>query len=133
MTFDIAIKEEGEENYRLIAKNSPCFDISAPDKFPEFSGFIRYTATFLGDSELTVLDLGQVGEVAKVLLNGVDIGTRICAPYKFSMCDALKEGENTLEITVTSNLGHRRRDFLSTFIQIPPTGIIGDIAICKYL
>ena len=133
LTFDIAIKEEGEENYRLIAKNSPCFDISAPDKFPEFSGFIRYTTTFLGDSELTVLDLGQVGEVAKVLLNGVDIGTRICAPYKFSMCDALKEGENTLEITVTSNLGHRRRDFLSTFIQIPPTGIIGDIAICKYL
>jgi hypothetical protein len=33
---------------------------------------------------------------------------------------------------VTANLAHRRRDGLSSFIQIPPTGILGEIALCRY-
>lgn len=135
LTFNISIKDENEESYRQIAEGSPLFDITAPDKYPEFSGSIRYTAKFNFSSEMlsyTVLDLGQVGEVAEVYLNGVSLGTRINAPYKFSMEKSLQNGENKLEIIVTNNLGHRRRDFLSTFIQIPPSGIIGDISICKY-
>ncbi len=132
LLFDIEIKDEGDKDYRLIAKNSKCFDISAPDNFPSFSGTIRYTATLDSVEDFTVLDLGQVGEIAQVYLNGKELGTRINAPYKFSMKNALKQGENHLEIIVTSNLGHRRRDFLSTFIQIPPSGIVGEISICKY-
>jgi hypothetical protein len=48
------------------------------------------------------------------------------------MKDALKDGENILEVIVTSNLAHKRRDDLSRFLQIPPSGIIGDISLCKY-
>jgi hypothetical protein len=132
LLFDIEIKEECEENYRKIAEKSQPFDISAPDKFPSFSGYIRYTATFDSVKDFTVLDLGEVGEVAEVYLNGKSLGTRINAPYKFTMLGALKEKNNHLEIIVTSNLGHRRRDFLSTFIQIPPTGIVDNIFVCRY-
>ena len=135
LLFDIEIKDESDREYRKIAEKSSLFDISAPDKYPEFSGTVRYTASFIygqSNADFTVIDLGQVGEVAQVSLNGISIGTRINAPYKFSMKNALKQGENKLEITVTSNLGHRRRDLLSTFIQIPPTGILGEISICKY-
>ncbi|MBR7110441.1 MAG: hypothetical protein IKC83_01060, partial [Clostridia bacterium] len=56
----------------------------------------------------------------------------VLAPYKFSMKDALKNGENHLEIEVTGNLGHYRRDMLSSFIQIPPTGIVDKIFVCLY-
>lgn len=132
LLFDIEIKEEGENEYRKIAEKSQPFDISAPDKFPSFSGYIRYTATFDSVKDFTVIDLGEVGEVGEVYINGVNLGTRINAPYKFSMSGSLKEKDNEIEIIVTSNLGHRRRDFLSTFIQIPPTGIVDNISLCRY-
>ena len=86
----------------------------------------------MADSDFTVLDLGQVGEVAQVYVNDKLVGTRINAPYKFSLKDALCQGENKLKIIVKSNLAHRRRDDLSFYMQIPPTGIIGDISLCKY-
>jgi hypothetical protein len=48
------------------------------------------------------------------------------------MTSALKQGENELTVVVTSNLAHRRRDWFSTYMQIPPSGIIGEISLCKY-
>lgn len=130
--FDIAVRNEGDRAFSPLATASPLFDISAPDRLPRFSGEIRYTARFTAQSGFTVLDLGQVGETAEVWLNGQYLGARINAPYKFSLRDALCEGENQLEILVRSNLGHRRRDHLSRFIQIPPSGILGDVCLCRY-
>lgn len=132
LSFEISVKEEGSEAWQIIAQGSPCFDISAPDKMPHFSGSVRYKATFTNKEGFNVIDLGQVGEVAQVWLNGQDLGTRINAPYKFSMSGALKDGENHLEIIVKSNLAHKRRDYMSGFMQIPPTGIMGEICLCKY-
>ena len=65
-------------------------------------------------------------------LNGTYLGARINAPYRFDLKPALRSGENALEILVRSNLAHRRRDKFSSYIQIPPTGIMGEIAVCKY-
>ncbi len=132
LKFDISIMEEGSKNYCKIAENSLPFDISAPDKYPHFSGKILYEAVFTKKDGFDVIDLGQVGEVAEVWLNGVYLGARINAPYKFDMSKAILDGENKLKIEVTSNLAHKRRDFLSTFIQISPSGIVDDISLCKY-
>ena len=132
LCFDISIKEEGWTEYKTIATNSECFDISAPDRLPYFSGDICYKASFNKIDGFTVIDLGQVGEVCEAWLNGKYLGARINAPYKFSMADALINGENKLEVIVKSNLAHKRRDDLSSFIQIPPTGILGDISLCRY-
>ena len=132
LRYEIAVKEEGEAEFRTIAEHAALFDLSAPDHMPHFSGQIRYRATFHAEDGFSVLDLGQVGEVSEVYLNGKSLGARINAPYKFSMADALTDGDNYLEVIVTSNLAHRRRDLFSTFIQIPPTGIIGDVALCRY-
>jgi hypothetical protein len=132
LRYEIAIKEEGEAEFRTIAENSELFDLSAPDRMPHFSGQIRYRATFRAEDGFSILDLGEVGEVAEVSLNGKYLGARINAPYKFSMADALTDGDNHLEVIVTGNLAHRRRDLFSTFIQIPPTGIIGGVALAKY-
>ena len=132
MRFDISVMDEGEDDYRIIATSSECFDISAPSCMPHFSGSIKYNTTFKAINGFDVIDLGQVGEVAEAWLNGQYLGARINAPYKFDMKDALLDGENNLEVVVKSNLAHKRRDDLSFYMQIPPSGIIGDISLCKY-
>lgn len=132
LRFDISIKNEGESEFCEIAKNSECFDISSPKKYPYFSGQIKYKTCFESLDGFDVIDLGQVGEVAQAWLNGKYLGARICAPYKFNLKDAQIKGENNLEIIVTSNLAHKRRDGLSSYMQIPPSGIMGDISLIKY-
>jgi len=132
MRFDISVKDEGEDSYRLIAKDSEPFDISAPDKMSSFSGEIKYEGVFTSRDGFNTIDFGEVGEVIELWLNGKYLGARINAPYKFDMSSALVQGENKIEAIVKSNLAHRRRDMLSSFIQIPPSGIMGRIALCKY-
>ena len=131
--FDIYVKEaeKGDTEFKLYAENSGLIDISAPDRLPHFSGEVLYKGKFNAVPGFNVLDLGEVGETAEVKLNGVPVGVRVNSPYKFSISSA-KEGENELEILVRSNPGHLRRDRLSSFIWIPPTGILGDISLCKY-
>lgn len=132
LAYDISVKQEGESEFSKIAEASPLFDVSAPNRYPDFCGEILYETKFTAIQGFSVLDLGQVGEVAQVWLNGTYLGARICAPYKFSLKDALKNGENELKILVRSNLAHRRRDLFSTYIQIPPSGILGDTSLCRY-
>ena len=130
--FEISIKEEGDEEFRTVAEQSDLFDISSPDRFPHFSGSVKYRTAFEARDGYSVLDLGDVGEVAEVWLNGQRAGVRIDAPYRFDMAPYLQAGTNQLEVVVTSNLAHRRRDGLSCFIQIPPTGLLGPISLCRY-
>jgi hypothetical protein len=55
----------------------------------------------------TVLDLGSVNAVARVKLNGKDLGTLWKAPYKYDVTKALKAGKNTLEVTVVHTWNNR--------------------------
>lgn len=133
LRFDIYAKDEGEADFHLLAEHSALFDITAPDQHPNFSGELLYKTTLSARDGFTVLDLGDVGETAEVTLNGVSLGVRINAPYKFSLAGALQAGENTLEVLVRSNPAHRRHDdALTCYSYIPPTGILGDIALCRY-
>lgn len=131
LKFDISVKDEDSNEFVEFALNSSPMDITFQNGMSRFSGEIRYTASFSDIDEYTVLDLGEVGETAQVWLNGKYLGARINAPYKFSLGTALKE-HNEITVLVKSNLAHRRRDKFSRFLQIPPTGIIGDIYLCKY-
>lgn len=130
LRFDIALRDETEENFRTVATNALPYDVSEVET--RFSGEVLYETAFNADFAYTVLDLGEVGETAEAWLNGKYLGARITAPYKFDLSDALCDGENKLRILVRSNLAHRRRDDLSKYLQIPPTGIVGDIALCRY-
>lgn len=132
LTFDIYVRDEDESDFSLYAENSELVDISDADRLPRFSGEVKYLAKFRAEDGFSVLDLGEVGETAEAWLNGEYLGARINAPYKFSLASAVREGENELTVIVKSNSGNRRRDKFSRFIHIPPTGIIGDIALCRY-
>ena len=106
--------------------------ITSPDEKPDFTGNIRYTASVMLDPiKHTVLDLGTVGQTAEVRLNGKYVGTRIFAPYRFDISDAVHEGENTLEITVTNTCVHEQRDKFSRFMLIKPSGLLGPVKLCS--
>ena len=75
------------------------------DKF--FSGTMLYKTEF-DASKGTSLSLGEVREIARVKLNGRDLGVRFMPPYDFPIpAGVLKEKGNVLEVEVT-NLGSNR-------------------------
>ena len=78
-----------------------------------FSGIVTYTKTFSCDQQKTApgqrvyLDLGQVGDLCQVSLNGKDLGIRWFTPYRYDITDTLKNGENQLIVRV-ANSWHNR-------------------------
>ena len=96
----------------------------ADQGFPYLSGTARYRSTF----ELEVppecqrvwLDLGAVRESARVTLNGWE-AYRPWRPFRFDVSEAVRPGENTLDIEVSNtqtNMMFERPD---------PSGLIGPV------
>jgi len=79
-------KEEGIKHYSGIATYRKSFD--CPAGLPT-------------DSKI-YLDLGTVHEIARVRLNGKDLGVVWCAPWRVDITRALKTGANQLEIEVAN-------------------------------
>jgi hypothetical protein len=78
-----------------------------------YSGRARYSRTFhLPDAWLSAdrrieLDLGRVGELARVRINGHDLGVWWGAPFSRDISSALRTGDNRLEIIVTNYWANR--------------------------
>ena len=72
-----------------------------------FSGIATYTTTFslpagMKPGDALSLDLGEVGEVAEVRVNGRLVGTAWHAPYRLDISSAIQLGQNVLEVRVAN-------------------------------
>ncbi len=73
-----------------------------------FSGAATYRTTFVANpkSELRnpkwYLDLGRVAVIAEVKLNGKELGILWKSPFRVEVTDALKQGDNVLEVKVVN-------------------------------
>ncbi len=71
-----------------------------------YSGTAVYTATFncekLDESAEYFINLGKVGVMATVKLNGKEVGGVWMAPYRLKVTGILQSGENQLEIEVVN-------------------------------
>jgi hypothetical protein len=70
-----------------------------------FSGTATYTINFDFGGKLLdkwTLNLGKVESLAKVRLNGKNVNTLWCYPYRLNVSDFLKPGENKLEIEIVN-------------------------------
>jgi hypothetical protein len=73
-----------------------------------FSGTAVYRKTFsmapdmLADGRAVHLDLGRVAVMARVTLNGKDLGLLWTSPFRIDVSPALRVGENRLEVRVTN-------------------------------
>ena len=75
-----------------------------------FSGTMMYRTSFDAESKSgnRTISLGEVREIARVRLNGRDLGVKFMPPYDFEIPEGvLKEKGNELEVEVT-NLGANR-------------------------
>ncbi|MCC5931431.1 MAG: hypothetical protein JJU28_19445 [Cyclobacteriaceae bacterium] len=72
-----------------------------------YSGIASYKKSFHFDNAESknarhYIDLGVVNDMARVKLNGKDVGIVWCAPWRIDISEALKEGNNDLEIEVAN-------------------------------
>lgn len=81
--------------------------LNAHDDFAvrHFSGVASYTTRFnrpVGKGRPLWVDLGQIGDVAQVLVNGQPAGTSWWAPHRVEIGRFLVDGSNTLEVRVAN-------------------------------
>lgn len=78
-----------------------------------YSGTAVYKKTFkISGKQLipgykAILDLGEVREIARVILNGKDLGVIWKNPHTFDITSAIKAGKNELRIEVTNQWTNR--------------------------
>jgi hypothetical protein len=76
-----------------------------------FSGTATYqtnvTLASIDKDDRFVLDLGRVGNIAKISVNGIDAGTWWTWPFRADITDFVTQGDNKLSIEVT-NTWHNR-------------------------
>uniref|UniRef100_UPI003216A70F glycosyl hydrolase n=1 Tax=uncultured Draconibacterium sp. TaxID=1573823 RepID=UPI003216A70F len=113
-----------------------------------YSGTANYSTTFSysnAEAKNVFIDLGEVGVMATVTLNGQEVGTTWMAPYRLNITEALKEGENTLEVKVVNvwrnrltgdkTLPEEERttsvwiDNITSEEELIPSGLIGPVTI----
>lgn len=101
-----------EENGTSVERDS-LFDWSEDPEASVryYSGVACYQTTFTGKAlrkkERKFLDLGQVGVIAEVKVNGISCGTAWTAPCRVEITQAWKKGKNQLEIRVANTWANR--------------------------
>ena len=71
-----------------------------------FSGTATYQTTFtlpaVAQTNQYVIDLGEVKNLAEVIVNGKNVGIAWKKPFRLAITEALKPGSNTVQIKVTN-------------------------------
>jgi hypothetical protein len=98
-----------------------------------YSGIATYRKTFnlaQVPGGKTYLDVGVVHDMARVKLNGKDLGVVWCAPWRVEVTGAIKAGDNRLEIEVVNRWANRMigdkqpADANARTVECPP-GFLG--------
>jgi hypothetical protein len=112
-----------------------------------YSGTTTYSKNFhlatIGSN--TILDLGEVANIAELWCNGKKIGVKWAPPFTFDITDALQKGANQLEIKVTNTWRNqlifdnsRSKETKKTWTTNPPkndetdlepSGLIGPVVL----
>lgn len=130
--YSISLSESVGENYVPYKETDKLFNITGKNEKPRFSGRIKYETHFEHSGKNAMLDLGYVGEIAELKVNGVDLGCKITPPYVFDISSAVREGKNKLEILVTNSNVFALRDRFSTYMRIEPSGLLGPVRVFEY-
>jgi hypothetical protein len=80
------------------------------DDYREFSGTAVYRTTFAlpgNEGNGWMLDLGDVRESARVILNGKEIAVLISPPFRVKIEPSMAQEENVLEVRVTNLMANR--------------------------
>jgi len=132
LEYKISVAERNEEEFKPYKTTDKLFNITGRDELPHFSGHIKYETEFDAEKGKYILDLGYVGEVAELYINGEFVGEKLFPPYRFDASDFIKDGKNQMEIVVSNHNGFAVRDFFSKFLLFEPSGLLGEVRLEKY-
>lgn len=122
-------------DFKPYAVTDKLFNVNDHDHRPDFSGKIRYSfAVDLkagGFDKATMLDLGVVGSVARVWVNGEYAGIRVAAPYRFGIGRFLREGRNDVVVESANTLAQKIKDYFSHYLQLRPAGMLGPVSLVR--
>lgn len=124
----VSVKASGEDRFTAV-EASVGDDITGLPGMSRFAGVIRYEGKLFAKGDETKLCLGEVGEIARVYVNGQTGEFTACEPYTVEICGLLRAGENELVIEVVNNLGYRERDSFSSYLTLPASGLLGPVGI----
>ncbi|WP_298878685.1 glycosyl hydrolase [uncultured Polaribacter sp.] len=104
-----------EDRYKALIKTANLFDWTThkEEGIKHYSGTAIYKNSFniekgiLQKDRKFQLNLGKVNVIAKVILNGKEIGVSWLAPFNLDVTSALKEGNNDLVVEVTNQWTNR--------------------------
>ncbi len=132
-TWKIYISNAPFEKWELYDETKELYDLAGIDHLPDFCGKIRYQSRFtFNGKEKCLFDFGKSDCGIRVWLNGQDLGERICAPYIFDSGNAIRNGENIIEIVITTTLGLKNRDEFSHYAAIGKYGLPKNPTIYSY-
>ncbi len=90
-----------------------------------FSGTVHYETNFhMEECQSVTLHLGEVYEIANVIINGKHLSTKMWAPYTFEVPSSyIEKGENTLLVEVTNSKANEMDQIAL------PSGLLGPVTI----
>ncbi len=103
-----------------------------------YSGGVKYGKTFVWEgeengansaNERVWLELGKVSASCRVLLNGREVGDLPTSPWRLDVADALRSGENRLEVVVFNTLANYYADLPSRYKGSAESGLFGPVEI----
>lgn len=125
---------DNQEDFKPYRKADKPFNVIHFDEQPDFSGVVKFETEFKVNKlgEKVILDLGRVGGVAEVTLNGKTYETVICNPFTVNVTDSIKKGKNVLSIKVAGAptalyIEDADPRWRSSYIPGRPVGLLSDI------
>jgi hypothetical protein len=152
-SWNVAFQPHRGAPANAVFENLNSYTENADAGIKYFSGTALYTKTFmLEDAAIQkgklVIDLGEVKNLAEVIINGKNLGVVWKKPFRLNISDAVKAGENQLEIKVVNLWVNRLIGDLQpeakekiTYTTIPfyqpnsplqPSGLLGPVNIISY-
>ncbi len=122
ITNDAWTLQIGEESVEKDLKRWDTFS-----QWEEYSGAGYYKKTvdipsdILNKAEKVTLELDGVHNWASVSINGVDCGTRLWPPFSFDATEAIRSGENQLNVKVVNTRANELTD------ETYPSGLEGPV------
>ncbi|MBN1999427.1 hypothetical protein JW935_17850 [candidate division KSB1 bacterium] len=113
---------------------------SDEEELNRFAGIVCYHSKFkTNDTSHTMLDLGKVFGISEVRLNDQPLGICWYGVHSYDVSNVLKQGENLLEVKVTTHLGNLLRGAprntsagrYSWWYPAEKMGILGPVRLCK--
>ena len=127
------------------------FDLKDSEAYQHFCGTVVYRKTIdyqgtdVARNVSTILDLGLVEGVSEVFVNGQSVGVQYFGRRIYDIGKQLKEGQNNIEIRVTTTMGNYLKTFdreenQTTWVYVnhprreqplQPMGMIGPVKLYK--